>query len=284
MDIFKEVTDRIISELDKGVIPWEKPWTGTRSGAFSRATGRLYSLLNQMLLGVPGEYLTFHQCAQEGGSVRKGEKARFVVFWKFIEEEKVNDLGEKEKVTVPFLRYFNVFHVDQCEGIKAKHHPEDLQPADPVAEAETIIADYLNRSGCSLSHARQDSAFYRPLTDSIHLPLREQFINGGEYYATLFHEAAHSTGHSTRLNRIISVASFGSEEYSKEELVAEISAAASMHELGIETIRTFRNNAAYIQSWLSALKEDKRLIVSAAGKAEKAVNLIFGRSEAAPEA
>ena len=283
MDIFREVTDRIIHELDKGIIPWEKPWTGTRSGAYSRATGKPYSLLNQMLLGMPGEYLTFYQCSQEGGSVRKGEKACFVVFWKFIEEEKFNDKGEKEKVTVPFLRYYNVFHVDQCEGIKAKHQPEDLRPVDPVAEAETVIADYLRRSGCSLSHSRQDEAFYRPLTDSIHLPLREQFKSGGEYYATLFHEAAHSTGHPSRLNRLDKTASFGSDIYSREELVAEIGAAASIHELGMETPKTFRNNAAYIQSWLSALKDDKRLIVSAAGKAEKAVSLIFGREAAAQQ-
>lgn len=283
MDIFKEVTDRIISELEKGSVPWEKPWTGTRSGAYSRSTGKPYSLLNQMLLGMPGEYITFNQCSQAGGFVRKGEKARFVVFWKFIEEEKVNEKGEMEKASVPFLRYYNVFHIDQCEGIESKYKPEALKHVDPVADAEDIMAAYLQRSGCGLFHSRQDQAFYRPLTDSIHLPLRDQFKSSSEYYGTLFHEAAHSTGHKSRLNRIDNVASFGSEVYSKEELVAEISAAASLHELGIETPKTFRNNAAYIQSWLMALRNDKRLIVSAAGKAEKAVNLIFGRSEAAPE-
>ena len=117
MDIYAEITARIINEMEKGMIPWEKPWIA-RGGAISHATGKRYSLLNQMLLGRAGEYLTFKQVQQEGGRVRKGEKASMVVFWKFIEQE---DEETREKKQVPFLRYYSVFHLDQCEGLTAKY-------------------------------------------------------------------------------------------------------------------------------------------------------------------
>ena len=117
MDIYSEVTSRIISEMEKGIIPWEKPWVAS-GGCVSHATGKPYSLLNQMLLGKAGEYVTFNQCQQEGGKVRKGEKAHMVVFWKWIEQED-EETGENKEI--PFLRYFNVFHIDQCEGLTAKY-------------------------------------------------------------------------------------------------------------------------------------------------------------------
>ena len=120
MDIYSEVTARIIAQMEEGVIPWSKPWVACGK-AISRSTGKPYSLLNQMLLGRPGEYLTFKQCQEAGGKVRKGEKASMVVFWKWIEQED-EETGEKKEV--PFLRYFNVFHIDQCEGVIAKHTTE----------------------------------------------------------------------------------------------------------------------------------------------------------------
>ena len=128
---------------------------------------------------------------------------------------------------------------------------------------------------------KQNEAFYRPSTDEIHLPLREQFPQIAEYYSTAFHEATHSTGHKSRLDRLSSPAWFGSENYSKEELVAEMGAAILMNELGIETNGSFKNSAAYIQSWLHALRDDNKMIVSAAGKAEKAVKLILNIEQSA---
>ena len=137
--------------------------------------------------------------------------------------------------------------------------------------AQDIIYDYLARTGVRLLHQEGDRAFCRLSTDEIVLPIRKQFVSTAEYCSTLFHELAHSTGHPTRLNRIDKVAAFGSDVYSKAEIVAEIGAAALVNHVGLETSTSFRNNAAYIQNWLSALKDDKRFIVSAAGKAEKAV-------------
>lgn len=273
-DIYQEVTDRIISQMEHGEIPWRKPWIISGAAcAISHSTGKAYSLLNQLILGKPGEYLTFAQCTKEGGHIRKGERASMVVFWKWVEQE---DEETKEIKKIPFLRHFSVFHIDQCEGIKPRHSvPASVQTIDPDAAADAIIADYLQRSGVKLIHQEGDRAFYRPSTDSVTLPLLTQFKSRAEYYSTAFHELTHSTGHSSRLNRLNKVACFGSEEYSKEELVAEIGAAALVNHSGLETVDSFTNSAAYIQSWLKALKNDKRLIVSAAGQAEKACSLIL---------
>jgi len=272
MDIYAEVTKRIIDQMEQGIIPWQKPWVASGQ-AISRSTGKAYSLLNQMLLGRGGEYVTFKQCQQEGGKVKKGEKASMVVFWKFIEQE---DEATGEKKQVPFLRYYNVFHIDQCEGLAAKRLPSLPQTANADEAAENIIAAYVQRSGVRVKHQEGDRAFYTPSDDTVTLPLLAQFAETAEYYSTAFHELTHSTGHSSRLNRLEKVAFFGSEAYSKEELVAEIGAAALVNHAGLETANSFRNSAAYVQNWLKVLRDDKRFIVSAAGKAEKAVSLILG--------
>ena len=274
MDIYAAVTDRIIEQMEQGIIPWQKPWVAS-SKAVSYTTGKPYSLLNQLMLGRPGEYLTFKQCQAAGGKVKKGAKAQMVVFWKFIEQE---DEETSEKKQVPFLRYYNVFHIDQCEGITAKHTTETVLPdgADTLATAQDIIYDYLSREGVKMTHTEGDQAFYRPATDEVVLPIRKQFISTAEYYSTVFHELTHSTGHPSRLNRLTKPSFFGTEDYSKEELVAEIGASALVNYVGLETTNSLRNNTAYIQNWLTVLKGDKRFIVSASGKAEKAVNLILG--------
>ena len=224
-----------------------------------------------MLLNRPGEYATFKQIQTAGGRVRKGEKSRMVVFWKWI-KTKDEDSGEEKEV--PFLRYYNVFHIDQCEGITAKHTLPMPDVVHPDETADKIISDYLTRSGVKLIHEPGDRAFYRPSTDTVTLPLGEQFRSTSEYYGTTFHEIAHSTGHPSRLNRLDKTAFFGTNAHSKEELIAEITSSALLHDTGLETSDSFRNNAAYIQSWLQVLQNDKRFIISAAGKAEKAVQMI----------
>lgn len=271
MDIYAEVTARIIQQMENGRIPWQKPWIASGC-CISHATGKPYSLLNQMLLGKEGEYVTYKQCQQEGGTIRKGEKAQIVVFWKWMEQED-EETGEKKEV--PLLRYYSVFHIDQCNGLTAKHTHSLPGSANADQTADSIIAGYLQRSGVKLIHQAGDCAFYRPASDTITLPLMKQFAHTAEYYSTAFHELTHSTGHASRLNRLEKTAFFGNEAYSKEELIAEIGAAVLVHHTRLETTHSFTNSAAYIQSWLQALRNDKRLIVSAAGKAEKAVDLIL---------
>ena len=271
MDIYAEITNRMIKEMEAGEIPWQKPWMAS-GAAISHTTGKAYSLLNQMLLGKAGEWLTFQQCKAEGGFVKKGEKARICVFWKWIDKED-EETGETKQV--PFLRYYNVFHISQCENIRAKYQQTNPDPAKADEAAEAIITDYVKREGVTLEHQEGDRAFYSPSTDSITLPLLAQFKETAEYYGTAFHEMIHSTGHMKRLARLDTTANFGSEEYSKEELVAELGSAALVNHVGLETSKSFRNSAAYVQSWLQVLKNDKRFIVSAASKAEKAVNFIL---------
>ena len=272
MDIYAEITNRMIAEMENGIIPWRKPWMAA-GAAISHTTGKPYSLLNQMLLGRAGEYLTFKQVQQEGGFVRKGEKAHMVVFWKWLEKE---DEETGETTQIPFLKYYNVFHIDQCEGISAKHMQQNANPASPDQTAETIIADYVQREGVTIEHREGDAAFYQPASDRIVLPLLKQFAETAEYYSTAFHEMVHSTGHMKRLARLDGTAHFGGEDYSKEELVAEIGSTALVNHAGLETSSSFHNSAAYVQNWLQALKNNKRFIVSAAGRAEKAVNFILG--------
>lgn len=278
-NVYQIVADRIIAELEKGVVPWAKPWTGIRSGAYSHSTGRPYSLLNQMLLGKAGEYITWSQVKAEGGTICKGEKSSVVAFWKMNRAKEIDAAtGEEVEKLYPILRYFNVWHIDQCEGIAPKYKPEELTAPDPIESAETVSADYLTRSGVKLEHVRGDRACYSPAIDRVTLPLFEQFTDAAEYYSTLFHELGHSTGHKSRLDRFTTgaAAAFGSDDYGREELVAELTSCCVLNTCGIETPHSFRNSTSYIASWLKAIRGDNRLIVSAAGKAEKAVSLIMG--------
>lgn len=275
-DIYAAVTDRIIRQLETGCIPWNKPWGGIAGGAVSGTTGKPYSLLNQMILGKPGLYFTFNQIQNLGGHVRKGEKSQMVVFWKQIPtKEQDQQTGEQREKLIPMLRYYNVFHLDQVEGLHIVHTVEPKILATH-AQAEEIIDEYIRRSGVELEHRISDEAYYSPSADRVVLPTMEQFHSTAEYYSTAFHELTHSTGHRSRLDRLRSTAHFGSESYNKEELVAEIGTAALMNYTGLETSSSLHNSAAYIQSWLSVLRNDKRMIVTTSGAAAKAFDYITG--------
>ena len=279
--VYEMVTERIIEQLEQGVIPWEKPWTGIRSGAYNRISKKSYFLLNQMLLKHKGEYATFKQWQDLGGHVRKGEKSEIVVFWKIqpIEEEKED--GTKEVKQIPLLRYFNVFHISQVDGVEPLSK-DALNEIEPIEKAESILYSYWTKENITVEHVAGDKAYYSPSLDMIHLPLFEQFISANEYYSTAFHESIHSTMKESRCDRAEDrkgkLVAFGSNEYSKEELVAEIGSASLMNIIGIETNKSFRNSSAYIQNWLSVLKNDVKFIVSASSKAEKAVDYILGET------
>lgn len=271
--VYELVTERIIEELEKGSIPWEKPWSGRRSGAYNFVTKRSYSLMNQMMLKHRGAYGTFKQWTEKGGKIRKGEKSEIVVFWKFQIVEEENEDGEKEEKKIPMLRYYNVFHISQVDGVELKE--EELPEVDPIESAEKIKRDYVEREHIKILEYATNEAFYSPSGDFIQVPERGQYKDANEFYSTLYHEMVHSTGHKNRLNRLEKDANFGNEVYSKEELVAELGSASIMNMLGLETKKTFRNSAAYIQSWIKVFKNDPRFIVSAAGKAEKAIKFIM---------
>lgn len=273
------VTERIINQLEEGKIPWLKPWNGVRAGAYNRITKKPYSLLNQLLLQHEGEYATFAQWKKLGGKIRKGEKSEIITFWKVLPIEETKADGTKEEKLIPFLKYYNVFHISQVEGVE----PLSVNLNDeiePIEEAEQILTDYITREGITLESMASDKAYYSPTFDTIHLPLLEQFINANEYYSTAFHEATHSTMTKDRCDRkqeITKPLEFGSEDYSKEELVAELGSAFIMNSLGLETTRTLKNSTAYIQSWIKVLRNDIKFIVSASSKAEKAVKYILNQ-------
>ena len=277
-NIYQEITNRIIEQLEQGYIPWLKPWSGVKEGAFNRITKKPYSLLNQMLLKHDGEYASFKQWTNLGGKIKKGEKAEMVVFWKVFHKEETNQQGEKVDKFIPMLRYINVFHISQVEGVEPLNKDE-LKVNQPIEEAEKIKREYVEREHFLIQERITNEAFYSPLRDFIQVPCKEQYNDVIEFYSTLFHEMIHSTGHMRRLNRFdehSKLAAFGSEDYSKEELIAEIGSATLMNVVGIETEKTFKNSAAYIQSWLRVLKNDNKFIVSASSKAEKAVKYILG--------
>ena len=283
VDVYQMVSDRLIAELESGIIPWSRPWTGCREGAFSGATGRPYSILNQMILGKPGAWVTWNEIQKRGGRVRKGERSSYVVFWKSVKVSETDPVtGETSEKLVPMLRYYLVFHVSQCDGLKL----DELPPAGEIEESPTalqVIGDYLAaQPGLRLEKdSPSNKAYYSPAADEIVVPCIRQFSEQGEYYSTVFHEMTHSTGHKSRLDRLSSTAHFGDESYSKEELVAEIGAATLWNLTGTESGKSFRNSAAYLQGWLRALRNDKKLIVQASGAAAKAVDFILGRP--APE-
>lgn len=280
--VYEMVTERIIEQLENNIIPWEKPWSGVRSGAYNRISKRSYSLLNQMLLKNEGEYATFKQWSELGGKIKKGEKSEIVVFWKILPIEETQEDGTKVIKQVPLLKYINVFHISQVEGVEPLQK-EKLNDIEPIEQAEIILQDYWTREHITVEHIKGDKAFYSPMRDLIQLPLFEQFKDANEYYSTAFHESVHSTMKESRCNRAEErkdkLVAFGSEEYSKEELVAELGSASIMNMLGIETRKSFRNSSAYIQSWLRVLKNDVKFIVSASSKAEKAVNYILNIAE-----
>ena len=280
MDVYTIITNKIIEKLEKGVIPWKKPWIGGK-GAFNRVSGKSYSMLNQMLLEHDGEYLTFNQITDLGGKLKKGAKAEIVVFFKMNEvEEKNEESGETTLKKYPMLRYYRVFHISNVEGIEPLTVEEINVNSNADTEEESFtnagnaIINYFTNTKIKYETTNGNKACYSPTTDTIRLPSYKQFVNMNEYYGTLFHEIIHSTGHESRLNRNIKN-TFGSSNYAKEELVAELGAVFLNNYYGVETDETFDNATAYIQSWLSALKNDKKLIVFASAQAEKAANYVL---------
>ncbi|HEU5404278.1 MAG TPA: zincin-like metallopeptidase domain-containing protein [Terriglobales bacterium] len=287
--IYQTVTDRIIASLKAGIIPWEKPWKTPHyaGGPFPRNlyTGKPYRGINVLLLwssehGSPF-WLTFKQAQALKGSVRKGEHATPIVFYKQLPEYANNDEdGTDKDERVPFvLCHHTVFNAEQCDGITL---PEISQPAiapeiDEDELCESIVNGWENRPALYRNSPGEYRAYYRTSTDSVHMPARSRFVDAPHYYSTLFHELVHSTGHESRLHRIFGDR-FGDELYSKEELVAEMGAAFLCTIAGIANEHTDRNTTAYIQNWIAALEEDSRLIVHAAANAQRAVDLILGNT------
>lgn len=284
--IYAEVTGKIIKQLESGLIPWRKPWSGNPEAACNYFTGKPYSLLNQLVLKHSGGYATFNQWINAGGKIRKGSKAEYIYFYKVAQKEldELDEDGNNKIAAYPVLRKYAVFHVSDVENIEAK--PAAVAPVT-ISDGEKIISDYVKNSGISFFTEISDRAYYSPSVDAVKMPSISQFENAAEYYSTAFHELTHSTGHESRLNREGVTSStyhpFGSEVYSREELIAEMGAAYLCNAAGIESKKTLKNSAAYIQSWIRALKNDDHMIIYAAARAEKAARYILDLLDPDPE-
>jgi len=281
MNVYDIVTDRIVKALEAGTVPWHRPWVGGEPT--NLVSKKPYRGVNILLLGwqkyASPYWVTFNQARKLKGYVKAGEKGTPVVFWKVSSREITRDDGTVVKKSF-ILRYYTVFNTDQCVGLEvpALANREVL----PIAAAEEIVSGYKGAPEVSMGGGR---ACYSPTTDRIEMPLHGKFESDEAYYATLFHELSHSTGHKSRLNRetLEEMVTFGSENYSREELVAEMSAAFLCANAGIENI-TLDNSAAYIAGWLKKLKSDTKMVVIAAGQAQKSADHILGKSQAAPAA
>jgi len=264
--VYEIITNKIIAELEKGVIPWRKPWIN--NGSVNWVTQKPYRGINSMLLEA-GEYATFKQITDAGGKVIKGAKSELVVFWKMNEYE--TDEGETNKI--PMLRYYNVFNIATCTtGLESKRNEESFDH-DPIESGEALVNNFMDAPELRFAPGR---AFYAPSMDYVSVPTMKDYPNPNEYYSVLFHEMVHATGHKNRLNRsgiTSATASFGSEEYSKEELVAEMGAAMLCGVAKIDN-HTIENSASYIASWLRKLKNDNKMVIQAAGQAQKAADYI----------
>lgn len=315
-DNYQLVTDQIVAALEAGVVPWHRPWS-LLSRPTSLTSGKPYRGINFFMLGYTADakgydskwWGTFNQIKEravaqarsEGreivttnshgltywevidgerqlfrGGVRKGEKSTSIVFWRLLDKK-----DENGEVTgkVPLLNYYNVFNADQADGLPDLDEGRLLHDHDPIEDCEAIRDSYLSRAfGLELKHGG-DRAVYNSMFDTVTMPVFNSFDTAEHYYGTLFHEFAHSTGHESRLKREKSFGNpFGSPDYSKEELIAEMTAAFVCGEAGIEV--NVPDHAAYIANWLQVFKGDKKLLVSAGGAAQKAADLILGPQEA----
>lgn len=282
-DLYQDVTDRIVAALEAGTKPWECDWT--RTGLPRRVTGEQYRGINVLLLaltqGASGyrsdTWMTFNQAKAFGAGVRKGERGTPIVFFKRLERtEEDPATGEERDVAIPMIRGYTVFNVDQIDGLPDRFYqtgPGELPAKNRDEQAEAAIRS----SGASISEDGGDRAFYRRTTDSIHLPAFERFKSAGGFLATMAHECVHWTGAPHRLDRTKGKA-FGDKDYAFEELVAEIGAAMICARLGIAG-EHFENHAAYVGSWLKALRDDKRAIFRAASLAQAAADMVLANAE-----
>lgn len=278
IDTAERIAEIIIEQLDKGTSPWHKDWKGNVPQSVD---GRPYRGINLLLMGMlpyaTPKYLTFNKCKELGGMVKKGEHGHLVVYWKrYVKVEKDEATGEETNRMLWFLRPYTVFNVEQCEGLpESCYKMGNVKEHQPIAEAEAIWNGYEDKPETEFTD--EDRAFYRPSDDSVHVPSMKYFNSPEGFYATLFHEGVHSTGHKSRLNRTFGEF-FGTEQYSKEELVAEIGAQLLCQNCGIT--RTLDNSIAYCKSWAKCLRGMKaKEIIGAAGRAQKAVDWIMGNRE-----
>ena len=274
-NIYELITNKIIEKLEAGVIPWHNPLNGGFDIAKNYVTQKPYRGINQILLD-GGEYLTFKQVQSLGGKVKAGEKGKIVTFYKTSAFMSEDEDGEEFIKTIPFLRYYYVFHLSQTEGIPSKLKEQGLKDNDYIDECNQIVNNYKNKP--PILNKDNAVAYYSSSEDYVNIPNINHYESSEYYYAVLFHELIHSTSHPNRLGRkkVGEAVRFGSEAYAQEELVAEMGSAFLC---GLTNISkpTIDNSASYIDGWMKAIRNDNKLVIIAASAAQKAVDYIVGK-------
>lgn len=281
MNVYEIITNKIIEALENGTVPWRKPWVNVGPPK-NLASKTNYNGINVLMLSLTREangyksnyWLTYNQAKKLGGQVKKGSKGTPVIYWKFLEYDDADK--SKSMKRIPFLRYYTVFNVAQVDGVEIPKQEQEKQFV-PLGHAEEIINNVPNKPDIQYG---SEKASYSPNADVISLPHKTQFHSSEEYYSTYFHEMVHATGHKDRLNRptVLDAAPFGSENYSKEELVAEIGSAFLSGHANISPA-TIQNSQAYIRGWLSRLRGDTKLVVFASAQAQKASDYILNKKK-----
>ena len=289
-DIYTEVTNRIITSLEADTPPWVCPWRDGTALPSNLATGKPYRGINVLMLyieeqlrGYPdSRWLTFKQANELGTRIRKGEHGTQIVFFKFKEiredggeDRQSFEMEEREdpRRVVPLLRTYTVFNASQLESIPERFQLRPSPAWQPIGEAEQLLYE----TGATIRHGG-NKAFYSPSEDIIQLPPPAWFSEPDDYYAVALHETVHWTGHPSRLCRPLG-RRHGIDAYAYEELVAEMGAAFLCAHVGLPARL---EHASYIDSWLEALRRDKRLIFIAAGAAQKAADYVLGEAVSAP--
>lgn len=283
-NVYDIVTNRIIDLItNSNKLVWQRSWQGNLA-PMNYVSKKPYRGFNRMLCSHLFDnpyFMTFNQIRKAGGKIIKGQKSVPIIYWNWLyldaNGKKVKD--EKDAVKkLPFLRYFNVFNATQIEGIDFVYPKiEKVSEKKRIEKCEAVVKNLQDNKGLKIDNEGKGRAFYRPSSDSVHLPLFKTFKSSEAYYSVMFHELVHWTGHSKRLNRELDtkLCSFGDTDYSKEELVAEMGASFICEELQIANEQTNINSAAYLKGWLGALKSDTKMLVQAGAKAQKAVDYIL---------
>lgn len=282
-ETYQKVTDGILDLLAKGTAPWRKGWDASLGLPRSLSTKRAYRGSNVFYLSVVGMvkgysspwWGTYKQVLALGGQIRKGEKASPAIFWTFLDKKDTDAAGNETKKKIPLLRSFAVFNADQADWSGEKPAAPTAQPLELGADMDAALTDIVGRIGVKVQHGGS-RACYSPTTDTVSMPHRDTFKGPAEYMATFLHELVHATGNKARLNRdeINTFHFFGDENYSREELTAEIGSAMACAMLGVSA--DLGNSAAYVAGWSKALKDDPKAVILAAGRAQKAVDLLLG--------
>lgn len=284
-DVYTRVTNAIIAELEKGARPWLRPWNAEHAAGRitrpMRANGQPYKGVNVLMLWMAAElqgfaapiWMTFHQARELGAGVKKGSKGSLVVYADRIRKTETGDDGEETERDIYFMKGYTVFNVEQIEGLPTHFYATAALQLDPVQRIESADLFFAN-TGADIRHGG-NQAYYAGEADYVQMPPFVSFKDAESYCATLAHELCHWTKHPSRLDRDLGRRKFGDEGYAREELVAEIGSAFLCCDLGI-TPEPREDHAAYLDHWLTVMKEDKRAIFQAAAHAQKAVDFLHG--------